>query len=171
MKNKKVLLIYASETGNTADIARRIAAAFGSGTVDLRPVSELTAGEISPYPYLIFGTPTWGSGEFHDDFFVFTKRNARELDLEGKKIALFGLGDQKYYGDTFVNGMRQLYDFLIDKGAEIIGSVSTQGYDFSGSEAVIDGRFVGLPVDEENQSEKSDERIRRWVTELQKHFI
>ncbi len=168
---KKILIVYASQTGNTERVVGLIASAFGEEKVDVKPVSELHGEDIANYPYLILGSPTWGSGEYHDDYFVFVRNRGKNMDLSGKKVALFGLGDQKYYGDTFVNGMGQLYDWLVETHAEIVGQVPVDGYEFNASEAVRDGMFVGLPLDEDNQDELTEERIEKWVGELKKIFV
>ncbi|MCJ8279507.1 MAG: flavodoxin, partial [Rivularia sp. ALOHA_DT_140] len=36
--------------------------------------------------------------------------------------------------------------------------------------AVRDGKFIGLPIDEVNESEKTDERIATWIEALKPHF-
>ena len=41
--------------------------------------------------------------------------------------------------------------------------VSADDYNFEDSEAVIDGEFVGLALDEMNESDKTDERIDAWI--------
>ena len=40
------------------------------------------------------------------------------------------------------------------------------GYDFEGSAAVEDGYFVGLVLDEENQSNLTPQRIKQWVEQI-----
>ena len=59
--------------------------------------------------------------------------------------------------------MAGLYDAVKDSGAKIVGAVSTDGYTFDDSESVVNGKFVGLALDEENESDKTDERIDNWV--------
>jgi flavodoxin I len=46
-----------------------------------------------------------------------------------------------------------------------VGAVSTDGYTFDGSEAVVDGKFVGLPLDDVNEDDKTDARIDAWIAE------
>ncbi len=58
--------------------------------------------------------------------------------------------------------MRALYDKAIERGAAPVGGWLTDGYDFSASTAVIDGVFVGLPIDEMNQPELTHERVAAW---------
>ncbi|MDE5948100.1 MAG: flavodoxin, partial [Prevotella sp.] len=70
------------------------------------------------------------------------------------------------YGDTFVSAIGKLYDGLKDSGARFVGSVATDGYSFSDSEAVVDGRFVGLPLDDVNEPDLTGARIGAWLEEL-----
>ena len=91
------------------------------------------------------------------------------LDFSGKKVALFGLGDSSSYSDTFANGMGQLYNAIKDN-AEIVGSVSTEGYTFDDSEAVVDGQFVGLAIDDDNEFDQTDSRVDAWVNDLKQYI-
>ena len=36
--------------------------------------------------------------------------------------------------------------------------------------AVKNGKFVGLAIDEDNQSDLTDERIKIWVAQIKKEF-
>ncbi len=56
------------------------------------------------------------------------------------------------------------------KGCQLVGKVSTDGYEYDESRAEVDGQFVGLPLDEENQSNLTDERIKHWVEQLKNEF-
>lgn len=56
------------------------------------------------------------------------------------------------------------------KGANIVGAVSTDGYTFDESEAVKDGKFVGLALDADNESDKTEERISNWVEQIRSDF-
>merc|ERR1740130_1277853 len=51
-----------------------------------------------------------------------------DLDLKGKKVAIFGLGDQGGYGDNFCDAMDELMTCFKGSGADIVGSWSTDGY-------------------------------------------
>ena len=158
----KTIVIYGSSTGTCESIAEKIAQKLGCEALN---VQELTADVISENQNLILGTSTWGAGELQDDWYdgVSTLKSA---NLNGKTIALFGCGDAESYGDTFVGGMGELYDAVKDKGCKLIGSVPAEGYSFSSSDAVVDGRFVGLPLDEINEEDKSQGRIDAWVKDL-----
>ena len=50
--------------------------------------------------------------------------------------------------------------------AELVGSWSTEGYTFEQSAAVVDGRFVGLVLDQRTQSMHTDERIDGWLAQV-----
>ena len=158
----KTIVIYGSSTGTCEGIAEKIAQKLGCEALN---VQELTADIISENQNLILGTSTWGAGELQDDWYdgVSTLKAA---NLSGKTIALFGCGDAESYGDTFVGGMGELYDAVKDSGAHIIGSVDTSDYTFDDSTAVVDGKFVGLPLDDVNEDSKTDSRIDAWVAQI-----
>lgn len=156
----KTLIIYGSSTGTCEDLASRIAEKLG--VEDVIDVAKLEAGKVADYQNLILGTSTWGAGELQDDWYDGLNTLKAE-DLNGKTIALFGCGDSESYGDTFCGGMAELYNGLQDKGVKFVGAVSTDGYTFDDSESVVDGKFVGLALDEVNESDKTDERIDAWV--------
>lgn len=93
-----------------------------------------------------------------------------KIDFTGKKVALFGLGDQSTYSSSFVDAMGVLYDWLKKKKVNLVGSVSTEGYTFENSLALRNSKLVGLALDEEYESHKSKERVNKWVEELKKEF-
>jgi flavodoxin I len=88
------------------------------------------------------------------------------LDLTGKKVAIFGLGDQSGYADNFCDAMDELKHCFEKQGAEILGFTSTQGYDHTESKSETNGRFVGLACDEDNQPELSEMRVKAWIAQL-----
>jgi len=166
---KHIGIFYGSTTGNTKAIAERIQKAFGADNADIHDVASASANDLQNYLYLIFGTSTWGAGGLQDDWDAFVSQ-FEHIDLSGKKVALFGLGDQEMYTDTFVNGMGILYDALAGKGCEVVGSWPTDEYSFEDSAAIRDNSFVGLAIDEDNQSDITDERVRKWVEQIHDKF-
>ena len=84
-------------------------------------------------------------------------------DISGKTIAIFGCGDSSSYSDTFCGGMAEIYNTAKDGGAKVVGAVDASDYTFDGSEAVIDGQFVGLALDNDNEEYKTAERIDKWI--------
>jgi flavodoxin I len=59
-----------------------------------------------------------------------------------------------------------LEEKISEQGGTTVGYWSTEGYEFSESKAVRDGKFVGLALDEDNQSDLTEKRIKIWVTQL-----
>jgi len=110
-----------------------------------------------------------GDGDLQDDWEEYFANITAE-GVGGKTVALFGLGDQEDYGDYFLNAMGTLYAKLSELGANIVGSWSTEGYEFDDSTAVVDGMFVGLALDENNQDDLSTQRIKEWVAQIRPHF-
>ena len=157
---KKTCVIYGSSTGTCEDIAKRIASKLDNAEVV--DAAKLNVETIAAYDNLLLGTSTWGAGEMQDDWYDGVKA-LKAADLNGKTIALFGCGDSESYCDTFCGGMAELYKTVEGKGANLVGMVSADDYNFEDSEAVIDGEFVGLALDEMNESDKTDERIDAWI--------
>ena len=161
---KKTVIIYGSTTGTCEDLAGRIAAKLGVDNVI--NVTDFNDSVIADNDNLILGTSTWGAGEVQDDWYDGIKV-INSADLSGKTVALFGCGDSDSYADTFVGGLAEIYKAAKGAGANIIGAVPTDGYTFDDSEAVVDGKFVGLALDEVYEDNKTDERIDAWVAQIQ----
>lgn len=156
------IVIYGSSTGTCEVLAEKIASKLGCEALN---VQNLSADIVAANKNLILGTSTWGAGELQDDWYDGLKV-LQGADLSGKTIAIFGCGDCSSYSDTFVGGMGELYNGIKDSGAQFIGSVETIGYTYDDSEAVIDGKFIGLPLDEINEDDKTDARIDAWITQI-----
>ncbi len=159
---KATIVIYGSSTGTCEAIAEKIASKLGCEAIN---VQELTADIIDANDNLILGTSTWGAGELQDDWYDGLK-TLQDADLCGKTIALFGCGDSATYSDTFVGGIGELYNGISKSGARFIGSVATDDYTFDDSEAVVDGKFIGLPLDDINEDDKTDIRIEAWIAQI-----
>ena len=167
---KKTGIFYGSSTGTCEDLANQIADKMGVAASDVYIADKLSADLVKEYDLLILGTSTWGDGELQDDWYDGIKV-LKSADLSFKSIALFGCGDSESYCDTFCDGMGILYEDLKDSGCSFIGNkVGTDGYSFSSSIAVVNGTFVGLALDEVNESDKTAERIDNWTAELKKHI-
>ena len=160
---KKTLVVFGSTTGTCEDLAARIAEKLGAEAIN---VTDLDSSTIAAYDNLILGTSTWGAGELQDDWYDGVE-TLKAAGLSGKTVALFGCGDSASYGDTFVGGLAPLYEATKEAGATLIGTVPTDGYSYDDSEAVVDGQFVGLPLDEVNEPDLSDERIAAWVSAIE----
>lgn len=160
---KKIAILYGSSLGNTKFIAEKMAKLIQNS--ELNSVSNINQQDIESYDFIILGTSTWGIGGLQDEFSTFVDTLVKS-NLSGKTIALFGCGDQQTYPDTYCNAIGRLYDMIKDKGCTIVGQWPIDGYDFSQSLAVRDDMFLGLPLDEENQPDLSDYRIKKWVEQI-----
>jgi len=160
---KKTVIIYGSTTGNAAMAAETIAAKLGGG--DIKEVAKASKDDLVDYENIILGSSTWGDGELQDDWYGFLP-TLKSANLNGKTVAVFGVGDQFSYSSTYVNAMGELYDAAKAAGAKIIGETSTEGYSFNESTAVRDGKFVGLALDYDNQDTLSVDRITAWINQI-----
>ena len=161
-------IFYGSSTGNTEDAAERIAQAF-AGDAESTEVSSATEADVLGYDKIIFGASTWGTGDLQDDFEDFMG-TLEGMDFSGKKVAVFGLGDQENYPDTFVDAIGIIAKAVQAAGGTIVGKTSTQGYSYDSSEAEEGDTFLGLPLDEDNQANQSQDRISAWVNQLKQEF-
>lgn len=162
---KSTAIFYGSTSGNCEGIANKIAGALGVDAADVFAASDLDDGKLQSYDNLLFGSSTWGSGDLQDDWYDAVKV-VESSDLSGKTVAVFGCGDSAGFSTTYCDAMAELYEAAKASGATIVGAVSADGYSFDDSRAVVDGMFVGLALDEDNESDKTDARIAAWVEEL-----
>lgn len=162
---KKTAIFYGSSTGTTEDIAGRIASKLGISSADVHNVDSAKVEDINPYEILILGSSTWGVGDLQDDWEGFLPK-LKKADLKGKAVAIFGTGDASSYSDSFCDAIGVIYKELQNTGCTFCGSVSTDGYSFDDSVALVDGQFVGLPLDEVNEDDETDNRINQWVEKL-----
>lgn len=167
---QKVGIFYGSDTGNTEAVAQQIQEELGADIATIFNVADAKANDMEGFSNLIFGASTMGIGDIQYDFEDFLPE-IEAADLEDKIVAIFGLGDQDSYPDSFVDAIGDIYEALEGKGCKVVGQVSTDGYDYDESRGEIDGQFAGLPLDEENQGDLSDERIKNWVEKLKSEFI
>lgn len=161
----KIGLFYGTQTGNTEDIANRIKDAFGGDSIELHDVADVEASQLGEYEYLIIGCPTWNVGEMQSDWEGLYE-DLDEVDFSGKTVAYFGAGDQIGYAENFQDAMGMLCEKITSLGGKTVGYTSTEGYDHEESKAEIDGKFVGLAIDEDNQSNMTDDRVQAWVSQL-----
>ena len=159
---KKTGIFYGSTTGTTEDVAHRIGKCLGVEDADIHNVASSSPSDVADYDLLVLGTSTWGAGDLQDDWEDFIA-GLSQVSLKGKKVALFGCGDETM-ADTFCNAVGTLHERLKDTGAEFVGAFPDGVYEFDSSSADQgDGVAVGLLLDEVNQPELSDSRIREWA--------
>ncbi|MGI6223686.1 MAG: flavodoxin FldA [Prevotella sp.] len=166
---KNICVVYGSTTGTCQGVAEKIGQLLGVKKEDIIDVQNLDAETIQNHDVLLLGTSSWGAGEMQDDWYQGVKV-LKQTGLQGKKVAVFGCGDSQSYSDTFCGGMAELYNAAKEAGATMMCEVPADGYTYDDSEAVVDGKFVGLALDEVNEDEKTDERIDAWLEELKKNL-
>lgn len=156
---KKTIVVYGSSTGTCQSIAETIASKLGVEAID---VTKFDADVIAANDNLLLGTSTWGAGELQDDWYD-GLNVLKAADLAGKTVAVFGCGDSESYSDTFCGAMAEIYNAVKDADATLVGGVSTDGYTYDDSEAVVDDKFVGLALDDVNEDDKTEGRIDAWL--------
>ncbi len=161
-------IFFASSTGNTEEIANDISSALNQ--IETYNICDTSISEVNNYDKVIFGISTWGEGDLQDDWEDIWDE-FKELDFTNKTVALFGLGDQDSYGDEFVDALGIMYDSLKEKGANIIGFTSIDGYEFDESKAQRGDEFVGLVIDEDNQDDLSAQRVKEWTEKIKLEIL
>lgn len=162
-----IALFYGSSTCYTEMAGEKIRDALAPHRVDMFNVAEHPLVTAQFYDHLIFGIPTWDYGELQEDWEEVWSE-LQELNLRGKRVALYGLGDQIGYPEWFLDAMGYLYHELIKTGATLVGAWPNRGYEFEASQALLnDGsHFVGLALDEENQFDLTAERVELWCRQI-----
>lgn len=160
---KKTIIVFGSTTGNCEDFANRIARQLG--VTDVKNIADMAVADFEGYDNLILGTSTWGAGDMQDDWYSGLEM-LKKLDLTGKTVALFGCGESGNFPDTFCGGMSEIYNAVAGKGARLIGQVDASSYNYSDSASVVDGKFVGLAIDVDEDDDTTSGRIADWTAAI-----
>lgn len=155
-------VVYGTDGGATKSVASRIAKRTDGTILD---ITKAATSDLEGCDLLILGVPTYGDGDLQADW-EDNLETLKAANISGKRVALFGLGDQESYPDSFVDALGLLYDVAVEKGAEVIGFTDTDDFTFTKSKALRDGKFVGLALDEDTQPEKTTSRITSWISQL-----
>ncbi len=166
-------IYFATTTGKTEDIAERIAGLLGAVETpkDMSDVDDLS--ELCSHDAIICGIPTWNTGadsERSGTAWDTILDEIGELNLSGKKVAIFGLGDSSTYTENYCDAMEELHRHFKKAGATMVGYVSPSDYTFEESKSIIDESFCGLPLDEDSESDMTDDRISQWANQLKKEI-
>ena len=165
----KIGLFYSFNTKKTSQTVKRLIEAFGEDATEAVNVETVTEKQFMTYEHLILGVPTWFDGELPNYWDEFVPA-LEDLDLKGKKIAIFGAGDQKGYPENFVDGVGIMADIVEGCGASLVGFTSNKGYNYESSRAERGEQFCGLALDYENQAKMNKERIANWAEQLKGEF-
>jgi flavodoxin I len=179
MAGEKIGIFFGTSTGSTEEAAYLIAEEFGSnvaaGPFEIDEVVGSVASVFNSYDALIVGTPTWNtgadterSGTGWDEVYY---GEMEDLDIAGKKVAVFGLGDQISYSENYADASGELHDVFEKLGCNLLGYVSQEGYEHEASKAARGDKFCGLLLDAVNQEEMTAERVKKWVAQLKEEGI
>ncbi|MCC7447244.1 MAG: flavodoxin [Anaerolineae bacterium] len=161
-------MFYGSNTGFTEEIARQIKEMLdhiAPGLVEVFNVAHATASDMARWDCLIFGMPTVNIGQLQDDWDVFWP-HLDEIDFTGKQVAIFGLGDQYNYSDTFLDAVGILANKVKERGGTLVGEWPIAGYQFENSLALDGDHFMGLALDEDNEPELTQGRLDTWIPQV-----
>mmetsp|Transcript_469 Transcript_469/g.966 ORF Transcript_469/g.966 Transcript_469/m.966 type:complete len:298 (-) Transcript_469:395-1288(-) len=166
-------IFYGTSTGSTEEVADKIKEAFGDdadGPFDVDTLDGSVKDNFEKYDAIICGTPTWNTGADTErsgtgwDEIYYTSMS--ELSIDGKHVAVFGLGDQCSYAENFADATGELHDVFQNLGAKLFGYTSTAGYEHEDSKSIRGDKFCGLLCDAVNQDELTDQRVENWVEQL-----
>lgn len=160
---EKIGIFYGSTEGNTEEVVKKVQKSMGNAV--LHNVDAAKIDDLDNYKILIFAASTWNIGELQEDWEAFIDL-LDDLDFHGKSVAFIGVGDAHCYPDTFVDGIGMIYESIANSGATFIGTWPTTDYSFETSKGVINGKFLGLVLDEDNEHEKTDARIASWTLQI-----
>ena len=165
----RIKLIYGSDTGNTELVTEDLVKLLDN--IEVTTVADLTP-EDWDYDNFILGIPTWYDGELQSDWEEYFEE-FKTIDFTGKKVAIFGLGDQLGYEEWFCDGIGILAKEILKNGGTVIGyTTKDESYDFETTPKSIikDDVFYGLCIDEDNQGELTQKRLKNWVEQLKLEY-
>jgi len=140
----KVLIVYGSTTGNTEMVAEELSDNLGDHELEVQDVAETSPEDLTAYDLLVLGSSTWDDGLLQPDFREFVED--LDVDLSGKKVAIFGLGDSNY------PDFCEAANILEEKVSAMKGEL-----------AVDTLRIDGFPDEPENET-----KVEAWAAELNK---
>ncbi|MFC1626586.1 flavodoxin domain-containing protein [Patescibacteria group bacterium] len=133
-----ILVIYATNSGATEIVSQLVQDTLTKKghTVTRKEVSTVDTTELTSYDSIILGSPSWdfdgNEGWPHQNYLPFIEQ-VKSLTLEGKKFAVFGLGDSSY--THFCGAVNHLEDLIKTvKGNLIVESLKIDGFYFKQAE-------------------------------------
>ena len=167
----RIKLIYGTDTGNTELVKEDLTDLLEKEDITSIDVCDITPEDWESHNYYILGIPTWYDGELQSDWEVYFEK-FKTIDFTGKRVAIFGLGDQLGYDEWFCDGIGILGKVVIESGGKLVGYTQKDDtYDFDTSLALADdSTFYGLALDEDNQQELTEQRLRKWIIQIIEEF-
>tara|TARA_B100000780_G_scaffold102684_1_gene71832 strand:+ start:1656 stop:2162 length:507 start_codon:yes stop_codon:yes gene_type:complete len=167
---KKAALIYGSDTGFTEEVTYDIVESIDFLELEVKEVSVVDLSFFSKFDIFIFGLSTWYDGDLQSDWELFFE-DFKKINFTGKTVAIYGLGDQHGYHEYFIDGVGIIAKVVLQKGGKIVGYWPTEGYDFTESKALVNKElFYGLALDQDNETEHTKARLKKWIAQLKNEF-
>ena len=169
-----IKLIYGTDTNNTEYVVDTylMNELESIGDLDIKNVNEISSEDWDGSDLFVLGIPTWYDGELQSDWEEYFEE-FKTIDFTGKKVAIFGLGDQLGYEEWFCDGIGILAKEILKNGGTVIGyTTKDESYDFETTPKSIikDDVFYGLCIDDDNQGELTQERLKNWVEQLKLEY-
>lgn len=174
----RIGIFFGTDTGRTRLLAKQIARKLGDAADAPVNIGRTRVEDFLAYEALILGSPTLGAGELPGLSTGLSQPSWEEFlpqlagaDLCGKRVAIYGLGDQKKYPDEFVDAIGLIHDALLARGARVIGHWPVEGYEFTASRAVDGNHFLGLAIDQINQPLLTEARVDAWLAQIRPELL
>lgn len=166
----KIGIFFGSTEGNTERIVNSVQEKLGGEDVAaIHNVSSSTAEDLASYDNLILACPTWEIGELQEDWDTFIDE-MDDVEWDGKTVAYIGLGDADGYPDTFLDALGLIHEKIEDQDVTVVGLWPDDEYEYEDSKGLRDGKFLGVGIDEDNEPEKTDDRLNRWIDMIKPGF-
>ncbi|ASN04667.1 flavodoxin [Virgibacillus necropolis] len=118
----RILMLYASVTGNTEELAVAIAEMLQKYNHEINmktfDADAIDVEEFNKYDAVLVGTYSWDDGampyeveDFYDEL--------EDVDITGKLVGVFGSGDT-FYLETFGGAIELLGERFVELGADVL---------------------------------------------------
>jgi flavodoxin I len=116
---KSVIIVYSSIGGNTELTVQKVQNLLSS-SIDLtvKRVDTTNPEEFENQDCIILACPTYGQGSLETHFEKFLK--SAKSQITGKKFALIGLGDSKYYPEYLTESGTIMEEYITANGGELL---------------------------------------------------
>jgi flavodoxin I len=161
-------IFYGSTYGNTANTAKLLQAELErlpNTSVSSSDIAFAKVEQMLEFDVVLVGCSTWYIGEVQDDWYG-KHEDLKKLVWNGKPVGLFGSGDQMTYSSTFQDALGILAADLEQGGAKLVGFTSVADYKHEKSRGQRGDQFVGLALDDDNEANLTEPRVRLWVAQL-----
>ncbi|MEN0006684.1 MAG: flavodoxin [Bacteroidota bacterium] len=166
----KVGLFFGSDTGATESVTHDLVESWQLTKLEVIEASIMKVEDYARYDFIFIGLSTWYDGDLQSDFEDFYE-DFQTIDFTGKIIAMYGLGDQHGYDEYFVDSLGILGEVILQNGGKIIGMWPIEGYEFSKSKGQFnESLFYGLALDEDNQLDQTQDRLERWLAQVEQEL-